>query len=94
MFHEPYSMQLLASAIMVMARAVTPYIFGLLLIGLLTALVQGAFQVEDGTLMMATRLAAAVATAIGGMTVVFRAIAALAHQWISHAPGMIDRLWS
>lgn len=94
MSHELYSIELLSRAIMVMAGAVTPYISGLLLVGLLTALAQGALQVEDGTLMMATRLAAAFLTAAGAMTVIFRAIAALAHDWIAHAPAMIDRPWS
>ncbi len=94
MSHELYSLQLLSRAIMVMAEAVTPFIFGLLLVGLLTALVQGALQVEDGTLMMATRLAAALLTAVGAMTVIFRALAALAHGWIVNIPGMIDRVWS
>jgi flagellar biosynthesis protein FliQ len=94
MSHEFYSMQLLARAIMVMADAVTPFIFGLLLVGLLVALVQGALQVEDGTLMMAARLAAALLTAVGAMTVIFRALAGLAHDWIANIPGMIDRVWS
>ena len=89
-----YSVQLLARAIMVMADAVTPFIFGLLLVGLLVALVQGALQVEDGTMMMAARLAAALLTAVGAMTVVFRALTGLAHDWIANIPAMIDRVWS
>ncbi|HTU54258.1 MAG TPA: flagellar biosynthetic protein FliQ [Acetobacteraceae bacterium] len=89
-----YSVQLLARAIMVMADAVTPFIFGLLLVGLLVALVQGALQVEDGTMMMAARLAAALLTAVGAMAVVFRALAGLAREWIANIPGMIDRVWS
>lgn len=89
-----YSLQLLARAIMVMADAVTPFIFGLLLVGLLVALVQGALQVEDGTMMMAARLAAALLTAVGAMTLVFRALAGLAHDWIANIPAMIDRVWS
>ncbi len=94
MFHALYSVQLFGEAIRVMADAVSPSIFGLLGIGLLVAVVQGALQVEDGTLVMAARLAAALFAATGAMTAIFRALAGLAHDWISHIPEMINRVWS
>jgi len=94
MVHELYSVQLFGEAIRVMADAVSPSIFGLLGVGLLVAIVQGALQVEDGTLVMAARLATALFAAAGAMTAIFRALAGLAHGWISHIPQMINRVWS
>jgi flagellar biosynthesis protein FliQ len=87
-------MQLFAEAITVMADAVAPLVLGLLLIGLLVAIVQGALQVEDGTLMMTARLVTALLAAISAMTIVFRALAGLAHDWIFNIPEMVNRVWS
>jgi flagellar biosynthesis protein FliQ len=92
--HHLYSLQLLDHAMFALAAAVSPVIFGILLVGLLIAIVQGALQVEEGALAMVAKLVVAFALAGGALELVFSSLQHLAHDWITNAPHMIDRDWS
>ena len=89
-----YSLQLLNHAMLTLATAVSPVIFGILLVGLLIAVVQGAFQVEEGALAMVAKLIVVLVLSAGAVELVFMSMEHLAQDWIMNAPRMIDRDWS
>jgi flagellar biosynthesis protein FliQ len=90
----PFSIALLHQAIEALALAVTPVIVGILLIGLILALLQGAFQVEDATLALAAKLAITLMLASTSGVAIFLMLSHLAHQWMSNIPAIIARNWS
>jgi flagellar biosynthesis protein FliQ len=90
----PFSIALLHQAIEALALAVTPLIVGILLIGLILALLQGAFQVEDATLALAAKLAITLMLASTSGVTIFLMLSHLAHQWMSNIPAVIARNWS
>lgn len=89
-----YSLQLLHVALIVLARAITPLIGGIILIGILIALIQGAFQVEDGALAMGAKIVVVFAMASSGGVAIYLAIEHLAASWISHIPQLLALSWS
>lgn len=89
-----YSITLLQRAIETLAVAVTPLIAGILLIGLLLALIQGAFQVEDAALALAVKLTIVLTLASSSGMMIFFVMRHLAHDWLSGMRSMIDRKWS
>jgi flagellar biosynthesis protein FliQ len=93
-YHHLYSLRLLNHAMLTLAAAVSPVIFGILLVGLLIALVQGALQVEEGALAMVAKLVVVIALATGAVELTFHSLEHLARSWITDAPRLIDRNWS
>lgn len=89
-----YSLDLFSHAINTLASAITPLIAGILLVGVVVAVIQGAFQVEDNTLALGAKLAVVLLMASGGVLIIFLRMAHLTHDWISHIPMMISRSWS
>jgi flagellar biosynthesis protein FliQ len=92
--HPLYSLQLLDHAMFALASAVSPVIFGILLVGLLLAVVQGALQVEEGALAMAAKLVVVIALATGAIEMAFHSLEHLARTWMMDAPRLIDHDWS
>ncbi|MEE3501324.1 flagellar biosynthetic protein FliQ [Acidiphilium acidophilum] len=92
--HRLYSLELLHQGFMTVALAVTPLITGIIAIGLLIALIQGAFQIEDGALAMAAKLGVVFLLASSGGVAIYLTMQHLAGDWIAHIPEMIDRPWS
>lgn len=88
-----YSLNILQLAIDRLQASVDPIVLGLLLVGVITSLVQGAFQVDDMALGFVAKILA-IGFAASAMIVCFDQIAGLAHDWISHIPSMIDQTWS
>jgi flagellar biosynthesis protein FliQ len=89
-----FSIALLHQAIESLALSVTPLIVGILLIGLILALLQGAFQVEDATLALAAKLAITLMLASTSGVMIFLMLSHLAHQWMVNIPAIIARNWS
>jgi len=77
-----------------LAEAVSPVIFGVLLVGVLIAIAQGALQVEEGALAMVAKLVVVFALSAGALEVVFSSLQHLAQDWITNAPQLINRDWS
>jgi flagellar biosynthesis protein FliQ len=92
--HHLYSLQLLSHAMFALAEAVSPVIFGVLLVGVLIAIAQGALQVEEGALAMVAKLVVVFALSAGALEVVFSSLQHLAQDWITNAPQLINRDWS
>lgn len=70
-----------------------PIVLGLLLVGVITSLVQGAFQVDDMALGFVAKIFA-IGFGATAIFVCFHQLAGLAHDWISQIPSMIDQSWS
>ena len=77
-----------------LAAGVTPLILGILLVGLVLAILQGALQIEDGALAMTAKLLVVLLLAAGGVGAMFYIMVGLAHDWIARAPHLINRHWS
>jgi flagellar biosynthesis protein FliQ len=92
--HHLYSLQLLNHAILDLAAAVSPVIFGILIVGVLIAILQGALQIEEGALAMLAKFAVILALSAGAFELVFSTLQHLAQDWITNAPHLIDRDWS
>lgn len=89
--HPLYSLRLLSHAMFVLASAVSPLIFGILIVGLLLAVVQGAFQVEEGALALAAKLLVVLLLGAGAVEAAFHSIEHLAQAWLIAAPSLVNR---
>lgn len=85
---------LLNHALLTLAYALTPLIAGVVLVGIVIAVLQGAFQLEDGALAMGVKVA--VVLLVGGSAgeMVFLTVAHLAHGWIASIPTLIRQDWN
>lgn len=92
--HHLRSLALLHHALLALARSLTPLIFGITLVGLLLAVLQGAFQFEDAALAMAAKLAVILLLAGTSGEMIFLIIEHLAKDWLLHIPAWINRDWS
>lgn len=88
-----YSLNLLQLAIDRLQGAVDPIVLGLLFVGVIVSLVQGAFQVDDMALGFVAKVLA-IGFATSAVIVCFHQLAGLAHDWISQIPSMINQTWS
>lgn len=85
---------LLHHALIALAYALTPLIGGIVLIGILLAVVQGAFQIEDAALAMGAKLAIVLIFSGSAGVLIYLTIAHMAHDWFQSIPTMITRDWS
>lgn len=74
----------------VLASAVSPLIFGILIVGLLLAVIQGALQVEEGALALAAKLVVVLLLGAGAVEAAFHSIAYLARAWLMAAPDLVN----
>ena len=90
----PYYIQLLHLAFFTELAGITPIVAILVIIGLVTAIFQSAFQIEDATFSLLPKTIAMIAIFLfggfGGLTT-FENLAVL---FISHAPGWVHQTWS
>lgn len=91
---HPYNLILLRLAMESSATWVTPMIAGVLIVGVVIAILQGGLQLEDNTLAMTAKLIVFVLLAAGSGVAAIHGAAHLARDWISHIPQMIDHRWS
>ena len=89
-----YCLDLLHHAFAIISLAVTPTIFGIILVGLALSVLQGAFQIEDSTLAMAAKLAIVLLMAGSGLIDIYVSLSGLATDWLHHLPDLINRPWS
>lgn len=87
------ALRLLHDALLSLAYSLTPIIGGMVLVGILLAVVQGAFQIEDGALAMGSKLAIVLLFAGSSGALVLSTLTILAHHWISTIPSLIARHW-
>jgi flagellar biosynthesis protein FliQ len=90
----PLYLQLLHLALTTELAAVTPIVMVLLVIGLVTAIFQSAFQIEDATFSLLPKIFAMIAIGLFGG---FGALSVFEHfavTLISHAPGLVHQTWS
>lgn len=89
-----YCLHIVHHAFLVLAYAITPLIAGILFVGLAIALLQGAFQIEDGALLLGAKLIVALVLLSSSGSAIYFAVRHLAHEWIAHAPSLINHSWS
>ena len=89
-----YCLDLLHHGLAIVGLAVTPLIFGIILVGLALAVLQGAFQIEDSTLAMGAKLAIVLLMAGSGLLDIYVSLSGLAADWLRHIPDIINRPWS
>lgn len=85
---------LLNHALITLAYALTPLIAAITLLGILIAVFQGAFQIEDGALAMGAKVAIVLFFAASASEMIFTIIAHLARDWIASIPTLIAQDWN
>lgn len=85
---------LLNHGLLTLASALTPLIAGVVLVGIVIAVLQGALQIEDGALAMGVKVAVVLLVGSGAGEMVFLMIAHLAHAWIASIPTLIRQDWN
>ncbi len=85
---------MLHHALLSLAWSLTPLISGITLVGLLLAVIQGAFQFEDAALAMTAKLAVILLLAGTSGEMIFLTIEHLSRDWLYHIPAWINRDWS
>jgi len=88
------ALNLLNHALITLAYALTPLIGGIVLIGILLSVIQGAFQIEDGALAMGGKLVVVMLFACTAGETIYLTIAHMAHQWIQSIPAMLMQNWN
>ena len=90
----PFYIQLLHFALSEELIAVVPMIALLLAVGLLTAILQAALQIEEpGFSLLPKVLIMTILPLVGGISAL-HLVEALATSWISHAGEYVHRSWS
>lgn len=89
----PYYLQLLRVALGTELAALSPIILVLLAVGLATAILQAALQIEDTALSLLPKLIAMIVLALFGGFGLMHGFEHLAVRWISDAPEMVQRAW-
>jgi flagellar biosynthetic protein FliQ len=90
----PFYIQLLHDALTTELAAILPIIGLLLVIGLLTALLQAALQIEDAGFSLMPKIIIMLALPLLGGITALHTIETLATLWISHAGQLVHRSWS
>ena len=89
----PLYLQLLHEAFSTELAALTPIVTILLIIGLATALVQGALQIEDATFALLPKTAAMIVLALSGGFGALTMFETLAKSFILRAPDLVRQPW-
>lgn len=89
----PYYLQLLRSALGVELAAISPIILLLLVVGLATAILQAALQMEDTAFSLLPKLIAMVAIGLFGGFGLMHGFEAFATLWITQAPVTVLHPW-
>ncbi len=90
----PFYIQLLHDALTTELAAILPIIGLLLVVGLLTALLQAALQIEDAGFSLLPKVIIMIGLPLLGGIGAMHGIEALATLWISHAGQLVHRSWS
>jgi flagellar biosynthesis protein FliQ len=90
----PIYLTLLWQALLVEVDALTPIIFVLLVVGVVTAIFQAAFQIEDTTFSLIPKLFVMLAIPFFGGYAAMHAFSGLAIDWISHAGATVRLSWN
>jgi type III secretory pathway component EscS len=79
--------------LLALAYVMAPLIAGIVLVGILLAVIQGAFQFEDGALAMGAKLVVVLLMVGSSGTAIYLAIAHIAYVSISSSPILISHHW-
>lgn len=90
----PVYLQLLHSALQTELSGLLPIVSILLAIGLVTAIFQAAFQIEDTAFSLLPKTIAMMAIPLLGGIGLLHGIAALETSWLSHADFIVHQRWS
>ncbi len=90
----PFYLQLTHAALSVELSALLPIVGLLLAIGLMTAILQAALQIEDAGFSLLPKVIIMMGLPLLGGISALRGIEALATFWISHAGQLVHQPWS
>ncbi|TMV88036.1 hypothetical protein FGG78_17815 [Thioclava sp. BHET1] len=86
-------LELLHRALITLAYTLTPLIAGIVIVGILLAVIQGAFQFEDGALAMGAKVAIVLVFAGSSGVLIYETLAHIAQDWIAAIPALIAQDW-
>lgn len=86
-------LELLHRALITLAQTLTPLIAGIVVVGILLAVIQGAFQFEDGALAMGAKVAIILAFAGSSGVLIYETLVHIAHAWIAAIPTLVAQDW-
>jgi flagellar biosynthetic protein FliQ len=90
----PLYIQLLHYALSTELTAVLPTVAILLIVGLVTAILQAALQIEDATFSLLPKTFAMILIVLFGGLGAMQAFQGLAVLFITHAPALVHQSWS
>jgi flagellar biosynthesis protein FliQ len=90
----PLYLRLLHTALSVEVEALLPIILLLLIVGITTATVQAAFQLEDTALNLLPKTVVMVLVAVFGGFGALGLFKALVTAWVGHAALLVHQPWS
>jgi flagellar biosynthesis protein FliQ len=90
----PFYIQLLHLALTQELAAIAPIIALLLAVGLVTAVLQAALQIEEGGFSLLPKVLIMIFLPVLGGITALHMFEALATSWISHAGQLVHRSWS
>jgi flagellar biosynthetic protein FliQ len=90
----PLYLHLLLAALHTETAALTPIIVVLLAVGLGTAVVQAALQIEDATFSLLPKTLAMIVIALSGGFGALTLFEALARTFILQAPALVHQSWN
>jgi len=89
----PFYLQLLRAALAVELAQIGPVIFVLLIVGLATAILQAALQMEDTAFSLLPKLLAMIAAGLFGGVGLMNGFEHFATFWITQAPATVQHSW-
>lgn len=90
----PLYLHLLMLALTTESEALTPVILALLVVGLGTAIVQAALQIEDATFALLPKTLAMIVLAMTGGFGALTLFESLARSFILRAPALVHQAWN
>ncbi len=90
----PFYVKLADQALATEFMAIAPIIAILLTVGIVTAMIQAMFQIEDAAFSLLPKTIAMIAIAVFGGFGALQAFESLATLWISHAGLIVHQSWS
>lgn len=90
----PLFSKLLHAALQAELSAITPIILLLLAVGLTTAIIQAAFQIEDTAFSLLPKIIVMIIIGLFGGFNALKTFQDLAVLWLTHLPNLVHQSWS
>jgi flagellar biosynthesis protein FliQ len=92
--HRVLALVVLNHDLLRLAAVMAPLIAGIVIVGIVLAVIQGAFQFEDGALAMGAKLVVVLLMIGSSGMMIYLTIRGIAYHAIADAPSLITRHWN